>query len=1251
MSSDCNNRNPLQRSGVNQYQRVLNALLPSHVQVDERDDADLILFAKNYAKQLKYFTTSNVADGDWSPLMSMDISVTLASLVKLDSKGCFSYVKDIFDKIQSTDSSQVGDLKNQFKVLFDFTFSITALLDEYYKAIPVNFEFKEILGNAIHSNLPEYYDRLKKYYDEAIIQTILDPTSTFVVEPAPVEIVLSQNFDPTVLSAQWTDISIPTFSPTFNGSTIALKIKNTSTHNLFTGIFDQYLKTLASIVDTAAAYLKQTLTSFPTHSPHYALFLTFIKLFKFAQNHLNTFTTRHLDLYYKDILRLRNNDAEPDRVHLTFELAKPVENALVKKDTVFKAGKDIDGEEIFYAATEEVVLNKGTVKSLKNILAQKVASDSTRQIFAGTVANSEDGLGAKLESVDKSWKTFGSNDRQFATVGFAMSSHYLYLTEGTRTITFTFFAPAGEQILFEESDINQLFTLQLTGEKAWVDVPIQLTDVIIDASKEFFKITVTLDGGVSSIVPYSEKIHKLNLKTSLPVAKFVVNEAKAKETVWDFGFEKVGIDVAVSGMKDLAIQNDAGTLSPSKPFELFGASPHLGSSFIVGNKELFMKTLQPQGTVNATLSLTWDDYSDLISKISAYDNPHKVNAFHLVDSIWKQTAQGLTLFEDHEIFFSGLQLAQTAASSLAQTSSIQRAAVQKNVSMDFESSLFEASNVSDLGLAESLTLGLSAELASFKVLSATSLLNVSLPKLDVTTDFTDNQNYDVKSVWGFLKLDLAGKEFGHSTYAEDVANAAKSATITSTTDSSGKTTTTISMTPVPEPYTPKVKEISLSYTASTLIDFATDEEAVYLHLTPFGYKDVSVDIHRMMLPDFANEGELFIGVENFVTDQTLSLLFQVAEGSADPLTTKQEMIWYFLGAGNEWIEFEKEDIADATNDLTQSGIIRFSLSGTAVLENTLMTDQLHWLRGVVVQKTNAVCKLIDVVAQAIQAQFYDYKNLGSYFKAILPASTISKAVISDSAIKKITQAYASFGGRQKETDDHFYVRVSERLRHKNRGISMWDYERLVLEAFPTIYKVKCINHTQIIEKTIGGTAVYIDNELKPGSVVVVTIPDLQNKNAFDPLRPYTSLGVLTTIRQYLYQLISPHVNLDVRNPRFEEIQLEFSIKYLVDENEFYTKQLKEELEQFMAPWAYDLESDIEFGGKISKSVLINFIEERSYVDYLSCVKMYQIVEGIKSSDLEEAQATSARSVFVSVKSDDATNAHAITFITTTECVC
>jgi hypothetical protein len=168
--------------------------------------------------------------------------------------------------------------------------------------------------------------------------------------------------------------------------------------------------------------------------------------------------------------------------------------------------------------------------------------------------------------------------------------------------------------------------------------------------------------------------------------------------------------------------------------------------------------------------------------------------------------------------------------------------------------------------------------------------------------------------------------------------------------------------------------------------------------------------------------------------------------------------------------------------------------------------------------------------------------------------------------------------------------------------------------------------------------------------LVVPIPDLQNKNAYDPLRPYTSLGLLTEIRKYLYGFISPHVNLDVRNPRFEEIQLEFKIKYVTADNAFYTKQLKEEIEQYLSPWAYDPQTDIEFGGKISKSVLIDFIEERSYVDYLSCVKMYQIVEGVKSADADEVIATSSRSVFVSVKSDDVVNAHKISFITD-ECDC
>ena len=1248
MTSDCNHRNPLQRSGVNQYQRVLLALHPDFAKVDERDYADLILFAKNYASQLKYFNATNVENGDWKVFMSMDVSVTLAALVKLDAQGCFTYIKDILDAIKNIDVTSVADLQKYFKVLFDFGFTITNVLDKYYKNLPVDFEFKEILGNVIQSNLPQYFDRLKKYYDEAVTLNIVVPTGTFSIEPSPLEILLSQDFNPTLLSSVWTDTTIPSFTPTFNGATIALQIKNTSTHNLFTGILDSYLKTLAGIVEGASSHLNKTFESFPRHTPHYALYLTFIKLFRFAQNHLNGFTKRHLDLYYKEILQLKNKNAEPDEAHLTFELAKTVnDNYFLSKDTVFKAGKDVDGLEIFYALTEDVVLNKAVVKSLKSGFVERNLTNNTRQLFASPTANSEDGLGGKLLSVDKSWKTFGDNTRTPATVGFAVASHYLYLLEGTRTITFSFYAPTGDPITFLVADIRDRFTLQLSGEKGWIDVPIDPANVSIHPSKESFNITVKLDGGEPGVVPYSQKLHQHNFNTILPVAKFVLVRAKAKEEVWNFVFEKVRIAAKVIGIKDLAIQNDTGVLSASKPFELFGASPHSGSSFILGSKEIFMKTLQPDGNVEIKLNITWDNVSELRDLVDT-DTVHTVDILYLEDAEWKSVHTNISLFDTTSAIFSA-DIADSFQQTISKAS--QKFSSEKSETLAPKISTAKSSIGQSAieGFAENIA-GIESEIYIPKMFTGSITLAATIPPLDISSDFTENENFSVKSAWGFVKLELNNPDFGHSTYASDLAKAAIGAKITTTPGTNGASTTTIAMDEVTAPYTPKVKEVTIDYKVETLLDFKSGEEGAFFHLTPFGSKDVSLNAQKNLLPDVENEGELFIGIENFKTDQTLSILFQVAEGTADPLTVKQEMQWYFLGANNEWLAFAKEDIVDNTNDLTQSGIIKFNISDLAYSENTFMTDQLHWLRGTVPEKTIAVCKLIDVVAQAAKVQFIDYNDIGNYFKNTLPASTITKSLISNASVKNITQPYASFGGRVKESDDHFYVRVSERLRHKNRAISMWDYERMVLEAYPSIFKVKCINHTQVLEKISGTQTIYIDNEQKPGYVLVVPIPDLQNKNAFDPLRPYTSLGLMTEIKQYLYNYISPHVNLDVRNPRFEEIQLEFKIKYVTEDNDFYTQQLKEELEQFMAPWAYDPSTDIEFGGKVSKSVLINFIEERSYVDFISCVKMYQIVEGIKSNEADEAIATSARSVFVSVKSDDVFNAHKISFITD-ECEC
>src|SRR3546814_1501236 len=99
------------------------------------------------------------------------------------------------------------------------------------------------------------------------------------------------------------------------------------------------------------------------------------------------------------------------------------------------------------------------------------------------------------------------------------------------------------------------------------------------------------------------------------------------------------------------------------------------------------------------------------------------------------------------------------------------------------------------------------------------------------------------------------------------------------------------------------------------------------------------------------------------------------------------------------------------------------------------------------------------------------------------------------------------------------------------------------------------------------------------------------------------------IKSFLAKITTPHLELEVLNPLFEEIQLEFDVQYRSEDIAFFTQQLRSDLEQFLAPWAFDNSSDIRFGSSVNKSVLINFIEERPYVDYISGVKMYRISEG------------------------------------------
>ena len=118
--------------------------------------------------------------------------------------------------------------------------------------------------------------------------------------------------------------------------------------------------------------------------------------------------------------------------------------------------------------------------------------------------------------------------------------------------------------------------------------------------------------------------------------------------------------------------------------------------------------------------------------------------------------------------------------------------------------------------------------------------------------------------------------------------------------------------------------------------------------------------------------------------------------------------------------------------------------------------------------------------------------------------------------------------------------------------------------------------------------------------------------------------------------MSCFATLHVRNPQFEEVRVDLRVRFRdgVDET-FHVNKLKREITEFLSPWAFRSDARPTFNGKVYKSVLVNFVEERPYVDFVSDVHLFHRLPGVTADgpDLEEVAGSRAISILVSVPSD------------------
>jgi hypothetical protein len=794
----------------------------------------------------------------------------------------------------------------------------------------------------------------------------------------------------------------------------------------------------------------------------------------------------------------------------------------------------------------------------------KASIEKWQNIYAGADATGTGSRGTK-DTVTPQWRTFGGpKTGDSATIGFALCSPLLALADGTRTITLTlqFHADEFDRDRIKAALEKKPFRFLLSAAEKMVEVDAECKVGDDGAS---LIVTINLDDQAPPIVTLSDG--------SGPQLPWPVLQMLLKDIVEQDGtvtklyplfqqlvLQKVKLEVNVSGITKLILQNDDAVLDSKKPFEPFGYSPTAGASFYLAHPELCAKKLD-----NLAMEIEWMGVPD---NLATYYESYKTD--------------DKTTVSDNATFKAKLKLHdKRAIIDITDVLLFHADEDKKNSALDKKTG---ASKVNTIGIDLTKDVG-----------------------QDKLTQRLANYQRDLQLITGeevlawsrCWQLELKPPDFQHATYPITAANyAANVAKDSGTSDA-----------PPNPPYTPKIKRLALAYGASVEIDVVTNSpeaiDQVY-HIEPFGYVPITaiVDgasketVSGFFLPQFEFEGELYIGLRNAEVPQTIAILFQMAEGSSDPDLEPGAIRWSFLN-GNVWESLDKGNVpSDTTNGLLNSGIITFNLPSAK--PSILLPSDLFWIRAAIAMNSRGIVDTVDVRAQAVSATFVDHGNAADQLSQPLAPCSITKPVSPLPEVKAIHQPYSSTNGKAQEGMEQFYTRSSERLRHKNRALTSWDYEHLVLEAFPEIYKVKCLAVDSSEDPRHAGQA---------GQIQIIVVPDIRGKLPFNPFEPKAAVDKLRTIEQFVL-LHSPILaSCTVKNPTYLPVKIRIGVRLKPGWiPEYAAESLDRELQRFLAPWAYDKSAEIVFGGKINTSLIINFAKERPYVDYVAHIKLFTQVD-------------------------------------------
>lgn len=723
-----------------------------------------------------------------------------------------------------------------------------------------------------------------------------------------------------------------------------------------------------------------------------------------------------------------------------------------------------------------------------------------------------------------------------AEIGIALSSPMFYLADGDRTVMLYL----KEKYKAFVSGISNNVSVYYTGKNGWEEI--HGLSASVHDGKNCLELSV--NKSMPSFVRYDETRHGLQISAKDPVLRFVFHRvfvpegyANAEEFLATFTADILEkIEVNVEGSKDLLLYNDYGKLNGNMTFMPFGPNPIPGvNHFYLGNNKIFNRYFNPDFfSVNV-------DWKGLPENMGKYYVPYK-DAWPLLDKRQKDIFTGFN--PDFSDFKKENLL--TVSSCLDQGEWTKTVAAMDEIRF--------CSN------ADSIR--------------------------ETSTEFT------AQTKTGFIQVDL-NVDFGHSVYSTLLSKVLME-NVRNNTDDEHKNPENAKQYPIPEkPYTPEIQSISIDY---RLAGGGEENDFDVFSLHPFANREVRKE--EALFPILADEktaGDvpmrhcktIYMALANVRPLSEVNVYFDMSANI--PYQDSQHFIWGYYD-GEKWNRLdEKMIVRDTTNMFHQSGIITFIIPETMPLDG----KELFWLCLSMFGKEKVFPEILKVRAHCVIATFRNQENELSHLKFGLPANTIQKMEVRNNDIKTVEQPYPSFDGKEEEGNDDFYARISERLRHKNRASTAWDYEHLVLEKFPQISFVLCLSHSLIADERLRFT---------PGHVTLLVSPDPEMLPQDNPLQPYVPEQMLTQIRDYVKNIASPHVDVSVMNFAYRPVRVhcEVQLKKGYSDTSFYHDRLNADLVEFMSPWtAAERETEKAWMYQ-SRNVadLYFFIENLEYIDFV-----------------------------------------------------